>query len=62
LGDGLALPVGEGGEGLGVTRNTGSGGEAVHERVPRNAPHVFNLGATEITVMFHDGRVAVAPD
>ena len=62
LGDGLALPVGEGGEGLGVTRNTGTGGDAVHERVPRNAPHVFNLGATEIDVMFHDGRVAVAPD
>ncbi len=62
LGDGLALPVGEGGEGLGINRNTGTDGDGVHERVPRNAPHVYNLGATEITVMFHDGRVAVAPD
>ena len=62
LGDGLALPVGEGGEGLGVTRNTGVAAEAVHERVPRNAPHVFNLGASEFTVMFHDGRLAVAAD
>ncbi len=58
-GDGLALPVGEGGKGLGVTRDTGSGSDAVHERVPRNAPHIFNLGAKEFAVMFHDGRVTI---
>ncbi|TCK17176.1 cytochrome c peroxidase [Thiogranum longum] len=58
-GDGLSLPVGEGGSGLGVTRDTGSGDDAVHERVPRNAPPVFNLGAAEFTRMFHDGRVEV---
>ncbi len=56
-GDGLSLPVGEGGSGLGVTRDTGFGSEAVHERVPRNAPAVFNLGAREFDRMFHDGRV-----
>ena len=56
-GDGLSLPVGEGGLGLGVTRDTGKGADAVHERVPRNAPPVFNLGAKEFTRMFHDGRV-----
>lgn len=55
--DGLALPVGEGGHGLGVTRDTGIGPDAIHERVPRNAPHVFNLGAREFAIMFHDGRV-----
>ena len=55
--DGLPLPIGEGGRGLGVTRDTGYGDEAVHERVPRNAPHVFNLGAREFDHMFHDGRV-----
>ena len=60
-GDGLSLPVGEGGTGLGVTRNNGAGTSAVHERVPRNAPPVFNLGAREFRVMFHDGRVAVDP-
>jgi len=55
-GDGLSLPVGAGGKGLGVARgNT----EMVHERVPRNAPPVFNLGAKSIHTMFHDGRVAV---
>ena len=57
-GDGLALPIGEGGRGLGPTRDTGSGADAVPERVPRNAPAVFNLGAREFEVLFHDGRVA----
>jgi len=56
-GDGLSLPIGEGGRGLGVTRDTGVAGDAVAERVPRNAPPVFNLGATEFTRLFHDGRV-----
>ena len=56
-GDGLSLPVGEGGRGLGVTRDTGVGPDAVHERVPRNSPALFNLGAREFTSLFHDGRV-----
>ncbi len=58
-GDGLSLPVGEGGVGLGVARSTGNGADAIHERVPRNAPPVFNLGAHAFTVLFHDGRVEV---
>jgi cytochrome c peroxidase len=61
-GDGLSLPVGEGGEGLGVTRTAGIRKNAIHERVPRNAPPVFNLGAHEFEVLFHDGRVALNPD
>ena len=40
-GDGLTLPVSEGGKGLGDTRDTSSGSDAVHERVPGNASHVF---------------------
>lgn len=58
-GDGLSLPVGEGGAGLGVTRDTGSGADAIVERVPRNAPPVFNLGAVQFSRLFHDGRVEV---
>jgi cytochrome c peroxidase len=60
-GDGLSLPVGEGGRGLGVTRDTGSfiDGNSIEERVPRNAPHVWNQGAKAFTAMFHDGRVSV---
>ena len=54
-GDGLSLPVGEGGFGLGKSRNAGG----IEERVPRNAPPVFNLGAHEFQVFFHDGRVSV---
>ena len=56
-GDGLSLPIGEGGKGLGVTRDTGPGYDMVFERVPRNAPPVYNLGASHFTRMFHDGRV-----
>lgn len=59
--DGLSLPVGEGGRGLGITRDTGVGPDAVHERVPRNAPAVFNQGAREFTVLFHDGRAQPNP-
>ena len=56
-GDGLSLSVGEGGRGLGVGRDTGKGRHKIHERVPRNAPPVFNLGARQFRRMFHDGRV-----
>ncbi len=56
-GDGLSLPIGEGGRGIGVTRDTGAGLDAVYERVPRNAPTLFNLGAREFTTLFHDGRI-----
>ena len=61
-GDGLSLSIGEGGAGLGVTRGDVGGATTIHERVPRNAPPVFNLGAREFEVMFHDGRVAVDPN
>ncbi|MCP4901192.1 MAG: cytochrome-c peroxidase [bacterium] len=59
--DGLSLSVGEGGNGFAVTRSTGEGGDEIPERVPRNAPAVFNLGAREFTRMFHDGRVELMP-
>lgn len=57
--DGLSLPVGEGGVGLSVIRNTGSGHSAVKARVARHSPHLFNLGAHEFTRLFYDGRVAI---
>ena len=60
-GDGLSLPVGEGGRGLGVTRDTGSGLDAIHERVPRNAQPIFNLGRKDFNFSFHDGRVEICP-
>ena len=57
-GDGLSLSVGEGARGTGIMRDTGAGIDAIRERVPRNAPALFNLGAHEFEVLFHDGRVA----
>ena len=56
-GDGLSLPVGEAGIGLGITRITGDQESKILERVPRNAPPLFNLAAKEFRTMFHDGRV-----
>lgn len=56
--DGLSLGVGEGGEGIGPKRTTGAGPERIRKRIPRNAPALWNLGAREISVMFHDGRVS----
>ena len=56
--DRLALGLGEGPDGLGPDRRAGTTPEsAVYQRVPRNSPALFNLGAHEFTVMFHDGRV-----
>ncbi len=61
--DGLALPLGEGPRGLGPDRHVGEELESsIHERVPRNSPALFNLGAREFTRMFHDGRVETDPE
>ena len=57
-GDGLSLSVGEGARGTGILRDTGAGIDAIRERVPRNAPALFNLGAREFDTLFHDGRVS----
>jgi len=63
-GDGLSLPIGEGGFGLGRSRigEDPDGEPLVVERVPRNAPHVFTLGNVHFDVMFHDGRVSIDPE
>lgn len=55
--DGMSLSVGEGGVGLGESRRVDMG-NAPKARIPRNAPALFNLGAKEYTVMFHDGRTS----
>lgn len=60
--DGLSLGIGEGGVGLGPDRSFGTGKDRVSKRVPRNAPALFNLGAKEFTVLFHDGRLSVDPE
>ena len=58
--DGVSLSIGDGGIGLGVDRVVDLGNPP-EERIPRNAPALFNLGASEFTVMFHDGRLEADP-
>ena len=61
--DGVALSFGEGAVGLGPQRSPGeTKSTAVHGRIPRNSPALFNLGAKEFTRLFHDGRVEEDPD
>ena len=55
-GDGVALGFGDGGIGLGPDRGVDADNRP-EQRIPRNAPPLFNLGATEFTVFFHDGRL-----
>lgn len=53
-GDSLALSVGVGGKGFGKARKMGPG----RERIPRNAPEVFNRGSDLWHTMFWDSRVS----
>ncbi|MEO0380704.1 MAG: cytochrome-c peroxidase, partial [Pseudomonadota bacterium] len=55
-GDGVSLGLGDGGQGLGPDRVAVSD-NLPEQRIPRNAPPLFNIGATEFTVFFHDGRL-----
>ena len=56
--DGLSLGIGEGGSGLGEKRTAGMGLDRIQKRIPRNAPALWNLGAKNIDVLFHDGRLS----
>lgn len=58
--DGLALGLGDGGIGLGPERRADPD-NLPEQRIPRNSPALFNLGAHEVTVLFHDGRIEVDP-
>ena len=60
-GDGVSLSIGDGGIGLGPER-LADAENLPEQRIPRNAPALFNLGAREFTVLFHDGRIEVDPD
>jgi len=59
-GDGVALSLGEGGIGLGPDRKPDPTNQP-EQRIPRNAPALFNLGAHEFTALFHDGRIETDP-
>ncbi|GFE66143.1 cytochrome-c peroxidase [Litoreibacter roseus] len=55
-GDGVSLSLGEGGIGLGPDRRADPE-NMPEQRIPRHAQALFNLGAQEFTVLFHDGRI-----
>lgn len=57
-GDGVSLGLGEGGIGLGPERKPDPE-NLPEQRIPRHAQALFNLGAREFTVLFHDGRIEV---
>ncbi|CUH79486.1 Cytochrome c551 peroxidase precursor [Tritonibacter multivorans] len=59
--DGVSLSLGEGGIGLGPDRRADPE-NLPEQRLPRNAPALWNLGAEEFRVMFHDGRLEDHPD
>ena len=58
--DGLSLGLGDGGIGIGPDRRADPD-NLPEQRIPRNSPALFNMGAHEMTVMFHDGRIEVDP-
>lgn len=58
--DGVSLGLGEGGIGLGPDRRPDPA-NLPEQRIPRNAPALFNLGAREFTRLFHDGRIEADP-
>jgi cytochrome c peroxidase len=59
--DGLSLSLGDGATGLGPDRIADSDNYP-EQRIPRNAPGLWNLGASEFNVFFHDGRLEIDPN
>ena len=60
-GDGVSLSFGDGGIGMGPARRVDPENPP-EKRIPRNAPALFNLGALEMRVLFHDGRLEADAD
>lgn len=60
-GDGVALGIGDGGIGLGPERRVDPANPP-EQRIPRNAPPLFNLGHRSIHTLFADGRIERDPN
>jgi cytochrome c peroxidase len=58
--DGVSLSLGEGAIGLGPDRRA-TAENTPEQRIARNSPALFNVGAKEFTRLFHDGRLQVDP-
>jgi cytochrome c peroxidase len=59
-GDGVSLGLGTGARGLGAERHP-TGLMGATRLIPRNAPALWNLGARQVRVFFHDGRLEADP-
>ena len=57
--DGVSLGIGQGGKGIGRERMAADGRNRIRRRMPRNSPALFNLGAKDVSLLFHDGRISV---
>lgn len=57
--DGVSLGIGQGGVGIGIKRTAPDGPGRILRRMPRNSPALFNLGAKEVKLLFHDGRISI---
>ncbi len=57
-GDAVSLGLGDGANGLGPDRKVDPA-NMPEQRIPRNAPALFNVGALEYRTFFHDGRLEV---
>ncbi len=58
--DGVPLAIGDGGMGLGPKREIDPQ-NVPEQRIGRNAPALFNLGAAQFISLFHDGRLETDP-
>ena len=58
--DGVSLDLGEGGIGLGPAR-VADPSNMPEQRVPRNAPALFDLGIVGLRTLFYDGRIEADP-
>ncbi|AAV94163.1 cytochrome-c peroxidase [Ruegeria pomeroyi] len=58
--DGVSLGLGDGAVGIGPDMRLDPQNPP-EQRIPRNAPALFNLGAAEFTRFFHDGRLESDP-
>ena len=54
--DRVSLGLGDGASGLGPDRRADAT-DPPEQRIPRNSPALFNLGASEFVSLFHDGRL-----
>ena len=56
--DAVSLAVGQGGTGIGPERIAPDGPHRIKRRMSRNTPALFNLGADEVRLLMHDGRIS----